>query len=225
MWEAGTQSLPAIVSMFDAVPQSPVDVLQVTKEDQFNNWLFKRMKHLLVPNGFNIEPEEINKDIATCCEYSSSKPDCVVYHAQSLFVHNNVSALTITIDSDSDSDAVNSDDTDVVNINDLETMKLGETNGCAFEIKSKRVNDAAINECIYNMFSAGSRLAIWSLQKGNIVQKVNMYGIVVAMEDPLESYLLKLEMDFDVNMCYYYLVRRTFSFNHAVNMVLSKLCE
>lgn len=34
-----------------------------------------------------------------------------------------------------------------------------EANGCAFEIKNTTVNEAAINECAYNMFGAGTRLS------------------------------------------------------------------
>lgn len=212
MWQSRSDNLPSIVNLFD---QDIPGILSLDKEDQFNSWVFKRMENILSVKGFSVETEVPNNDIyASCCEFSSSKPDCLIYYGKSVFKSNTVLGMTIAIDSDSNSD---------VNIDDIDDMNVGSANGCAFEMKRENINAAAINECMYNMFGAGTKLAIRALRNEKIVDIVNMYGVVATMVDPMETRLLKLKMDFTVGRCTYYLVQKKFSFAEGVNMILNKL--
>ena len=72
--------------------------LTVDKEVQFNNWLFTRLDALLSPKGFIVRENKVNKDIIpNVCEYSTSQPDCVVYHMNSV-LRSRVSAVTVQVE-------------------------------------------------------------------------------------------------------------------------------
>ena len=77
-------SLPSIVSLFDRNAIDTITV-QVDKEIQFNSWVFKQINAELEGQGFVVDDDKINKLIVpNVCEFSTSKPDCVIYHPTSL---------------------------------------------------------------------------------------------------------------------------------------------
>ena len=124
-------------------------------------------------------------------EYSQCQPDCVIYHNKSV-QKTKILAVTVQTDiSESDSDS---------NVN-IEDLVLTNSMGCTVEVKSGSVSNAAINECYFNIFGCASRLSTIQLQMGNIVQAVNIYGVVVSMEDPSHAVLLSLSMNFGNGSC------------------------
>ena len=123
-----------------------------------------------------------------------------------------MAALTITIyDDDSESDV------DVDEINGVDKV------GCTFEMKCKSTNDAAINECLYNMFGQSTRLVTWALEMGKLVEKANMYGLVAAMGNPDNAVLLKVSMDFQDKTCKFYMCSTKFKFKEILEVVLHRL--
>ena len=89
------QSLLSIINSTE--DQLENNFLTVDKEIQFNDWLFGKLDCLLTPQGFVVRPNKPNKEISpNVCEYSTSQPDCVVYHANSV-LDNRVMAATIQI--------------------------------------------------------------------------------------------------------------------------------
>ena len=155
-WESGT--LDQVVSLFDDCGGMQQNILNIDKELQFNSWLFEGIKKELVPHGFQVEPSQLNKAIVpNVCEYSNNISNCVIYHPNTLH-KTNIDALAIVIhvdSSESDSD-VNIDDVDD------ELVKI-IVSGSTFEMKIDKINQAAINECINDMFGTGTRLAMWGL--------------------------------------------------------------
>ena len=96
-----------------------------------------------------------------------------------------------------------SSDSKDVDVEDFGEIEKVATNGCTFEMKTDSVSQAAINECIYNMFGASTRLVTWAVEMGKVVEKVCMYGVVAAMSSPDEAVVLKLSMDFKDGVCNY----------------------
>jgi len=216
MWERGLQSASQLVSLSQSYSDSSEYSLEVDKEVQFNKWLFKMISQELQPHGFKVEDNRLNKSIIpNCCEFSNSRADAIIYHPSSL-VKSNVNGLTIVIHSDSSSDS----DVDVEDIDGIEKVA---TNGCTFEMKSESVSEAAINECVYNMFGASSRLVTWVLEMGKVVETANMYGVVAAMGSPDEVVILKLSMDFKGGMCNFKVSDYKYKFRDAVNTILHHL--
>ena len=68
--------------------------------------------------------------------------------------------------------------------------------GEVIEVKCPVYTIAGINECFYNMFGAGSRLACIALARGKIIVKINMYGIAASMKDRKKNKILHLEIDY-----------------------------
>jgi len=69
----------------------------LNKEVQFDDWLFRHLHKLLVHHGFIVESEKINKDIIpNVSEYSTSKPDCLIYHGPS-FCRREISAANVHV--------------------------------------------------------------------------------------------------------------------------------
>ena len=134
------------------MPLMAFEHLTVDKEIQFNQWLFDKLDNILSPQGFVVRANKPNKDniFPNLCEYSTSKPDGVVYHRNSL-QKTKITALTLHIESDSDESDVNVEDTDEL------ALQLQQSMGLAIEVKVHKLNEAAINECFNNMFGAGSR--------------------------------------------------------------------
>ena len=144
-----------------------------------------------------VQPNKPNKEIIPdVCKYSTSQPDCVVYHVNSV-LGKRAMAATIQIEGDSSSES----DDSIVNIEDVDGFTLTKSIGCGVEVKSDLVSEAAVNKCYYNMFAAGSRLATMQLEMGNIIQSVKMYGVVVSMLDPNHAVLLSVKMDFANGNC------------------------
>ena len=77
-----------------------------------------------------------------------------------------------------DTSEADSSDSDV-NIEDLDELDKIIVHRSAFEMKSDTVSQAAINECVNNMFGTGTKLATWGLEMGKIVQSVHIYGILL----------------------------------------------
>ena len=98
-----------------------------------------------------------------------------------------------------------------------------ETNGCTLEMKAESLDEAAINECVYNMFGTATRLSVWALQMGKLVQKAHVYGVVAAMKKPSEVRLLKICVDFTQNFRDVKICNQTYNFRDGVNMILHKL--
>ena len=57
----------------------------LNKEVQFKDWIFNYIHPVLVKKGFTVETDIVNKDIIpNVNEYSTSKPDCLIYHEGSI---------------------------------------------------------------------------------------------------------------------------------------------
>ena len=210
----------SLLSIIDSTQdQLENNFLTVDKEIQFNDWLFVKLDCLLSPQGFVVRQNKPNKEILpNVCEYSTSQPDCVVYHTNSL-LGNQVIASIIQIEGDNSSESEDS----IVNIDDMDDFTLTTSSGFAIEIKSDLVSEAAINECYYNMFGAGSRLATMQLEMGNVVESVKMYGVVVSMQDPNHAVLLSVKIDFASNTCDFRRVDKKYSFIELMNLILTHL--
>ena len=110
-----------------------------------------------------------------------------------------------------------------MNIEDLDELDKIILHGSTFEMKSDTVSQAAINECVNNMFGTGTRFATWGLEMGKIVQSVHTYGIVAALPHPDKCILLNLTIDFMNGRCNFLICDKEYSFQGAVNMILQKL--
>ena len=56
------------------------------KEIQCNKWLFDKIQEQIHQIGFMVEPSASNKEIIpNVCEFSTSSPDCVIYHERKGF--------------------------------------------------------------------------------------------------------------------------------------------
>ena len=129
VWGSGVNALPSIVSLFDRRGLDTMTV-QVDKEIQFNSWIFKQVNAELEGQGFIIDEDKINKVIVpNVCEFSSSKPDCVIYHPTSLCTNNTLVGFAISVSEDEEEPS------------DVERVI---TKGCSFEVKKKELNNAAI---------------------------------------------------------------------------------
>lgn len=124
------------------------------------------MREELKQHGFTVEDNKLNKIIIpNCCEYSNSKVDGLVYHTHLVF-RKDMSAFAFAIHGDDskavrlkDSEATSGIDSDAeVDVESVAEEKV-ETSACGFEIKSDFVSEAAINECIYNMFGSATKIS------------------------------------------------------------------
>ena len=215
--------LPQLVSFQSVLDKDVVtmDSLLLDKEIQFNSWLFHMIDKELQPHGFTVEPSRVNKQIhPNCCEFSTSISDCVIFHPNTLFTSVSTAALTIIIHDDS---AVEDTRVTDMNINDVCEGGKVEINACAFEMKVERANEAAINECSYNMFGTAARLVTCGLELGKIVTQARIYGVVVAMRKPDEANIMELSLDFEEGRFNFKISTKKYNFRDAVNMVLDRL--
>ena len=97
------------------------------------------------------------------------------------------------------------------------------TSGCTYEIKKEEVDKAAVDECVYDMYGAGTKLATMALQSGKIVDKVYVYGLVVAMDKMNAAKLLMLEMNFAHSTCNFRIACQEYDFLHGTNLMLHKV--
>ena len=133
----------------------------------------------------------------------------MIYHPNTLFKATDIKAMAIVIHDDtSESDSSDSD----VNIEDLDELGKIIVHGSTFEMKSDTVSQAAINECVNNMFGTGTRLATWGLEMDKIVLSVHIYGIVAALPHPDKCILLKLTIDFMNGRCDFLICDKEYSF-------------
>jgi len=174
----------------------------LNKEVQFNDWIFNYIHPVLVKTGFTVEADIVNKDIIpNVNEYSTSKPDCLIYHEGSI-CRQRISALNVQV-------------MDMSRIDSLEA-NLQE---------DESIDYADLNQCFCNMFGSGTKPATMLLRMGKIMKVVTMYGIVVSMQDHTKVSTLKMTMDFLNSQCTYWRVRQQMSFMDSLNIVLSKLAN
>ena len=212
MWASGETSVPKIVSLFDDNAIA-MDIVKVDKEVQFNSWVFKQMEMQLRRYGFIVEEDKINKQIIpSVCEFSTSKPDCIIYHPNTVFVNNTLVGFSVTVYEQ----AEQSED-------ELTDIKRIITTGCLIEVKSESPDNAAINECVYDMFGGATKFITMGLQLGKLVDKAHMYGLLVGMNDTNDAQLLKLEMDFLHNNCEFKTACTKYDFVSGINIILHKL--
>ena len=190
--------------------------VKVNREIQFTTWLFDTLHKMLIPHGFIVEPESENKCIIpTLCEYSTSVSDCLIYHHKS-YCKSIVSGVSFMLE-DCPGDEYFDDP------RDLFGTDVHQISGQVFEVKVKQLNQAAINQCFYNMFGRGTRLATMVLCMGKLVNKVIMYGLVSAMEDRSSVKILQLEINFITSECHFRMLTGKYGFEEGLNMLLNKL--
>ena len=63
-------------------------------------------------------------------------------------------------------------------VHNLDVLCFNEVAG---ELKLCNIGDETDNECYYNMFGQGISQAMKAISNGQLVQKVSMYGISVAV--------------------------------------------
>ena len=97
------------------------------------------------------------------------------------------------------------------------------TTGCSFKIKSKDLDKAAVNECVYDMFGAATKLLTMALDLGKLVDKVHMYGLLVSMKDTNAAGLLKLDINLLYGTCDFKMTHKKYGFIDGANMILHKL--
>jgi len=68
-------------------------------------------------------------------------------------------------------------------------------------LKVDKLNDKAENECFYKMFSQSTNLAMMAITSEKVINKLSMYGTLVAVEKSYEARLLQLVMNFEENRC------------------------
>ena len=156
--------------------------VKCNKEIQFNDWLFSYLHDVLSPHQFIIEANKENKSIfPDVNEYSPSSADCFIYHPTSV-LDSRIGGINVLITSSDEEDEEN------LELDIKEPLDFCETlyhiTATTVEIKSSTVNEAAINECFYNMGGKGSKIVTEMLQLGHIVDRLMMYGIVCSMAEP-----------------------------------------
>ena len=78
-------------------------------------------------------------------------------------------------------------------------------------------------QCVYDMYGAGTKLITMALQLGKIVDKVRMYGLLVAMKDTSAAYILKLDMNFLHGLCNFTKSCQKYEFIEGINVILHQL--
>lgn len=72
---------------------------------------------------------------------------------------------------------------DVLSFSEEEAIGQVKMLGFAGELKLSNIGDETENECYYNMFGQGVKLAMKAISDRKLVQKVSMYGISVAVQN------------------------------------------
>ena len=211
MWASGETSVPKMVSLFDESVIA-MDIVKVDKEVQFNSWVFKQVEVQLRRHGFVVEEDKINKRIIpSVCEFSTSKPDCLIYHPNTLFINNTLIGFSVTIYEQAEQSESEDEIIDVQRI---------ITSGCSIEVKSESPDNAAINECVYDMFGGATKLITMGLQLGKLVDKAHMYGLLVGMNNTNDAQLLELQMNFLHNKCEFKIACTKYDFVNGTNIIL-----
>ena len=79
--------------------------------------------------------------------------------------------------------------------------------GQVLEVKVKHLNQAALNQCCYNMFGSATQLVTMSLRMGKVVNNTIMYGLVSAMDDRSTVRILQMEVNLlEQNAALWYLL-------------------
>lgn len=135
----------------------------LTKEPQFNDWLFQSMKTILQPVGYVVDVDEDSNSILQepVNEYWTSHPDALIYKANG-FSCEYLSSVTIAVDDNWSEE---------MNVEDL--LPVEAVCGGALEVKHPQYTVAGINQC-YSMSGAGAKLACMAMAKGKIVVNVVM---------------------------------------------------
>ena len=197
--------------------------VKCNKEIQFNDWLFDYLNGVLSPQQFIVEANKENKSIfPDVCEYSSSAADCFIYHPRSV-LESRIGGINVLI--------TNSDEEDEENLElDIkEPLDFCETlyhiTATTVEIKSNTVNEAAINECFYNMGGKASKIVTEMLQLGHIVDRLTMYGIVCSMDEPRHAIFLMMNWDFQTSKTVFKKLPQNMPFVHALHWALKTLSK
>ena len=154
----------------------------IDNELPISGWLQKFLEETLSPCGFVANSQA--KAVAPVNEYVRSKGDITIYHSEK-FVSNR-SALHLEVQH------ANHDD------NEMDEVDL---KGFVTEVKVKKTTDSTENECFYNMFGQAINLAMKEICGGHLVQLINMYGIVVGIQEPNKARPLHLIINFQSNQC------------------------
>lgn len=148
--------------------------MKISKEVQFTAWLFEKLHDVLLPYGFVVESECKNKCILpNVCEYSTSISDCLIYHNKT-HSQSIVSGASLMLEDCSISDDVRRLD----DSRDFIRNDVFQLHGQVCEVKVKHLNQAALNQCCYNIFGSATWLTTMALHMGKIVNNVIMYGLV-----------------------------------------------
>ena len=153
---------------------------KLSKELQYNLWIFEDIKSKLRCSGFAVQPEYPNKNIIPPVnEYLISFTDYPIFHPQTTSTIINL--LSLSIDEGNRESDVDIDKSRIpTNAPPLYDVLLS-----SFEVKSHTVDRAGIAECFSNMIGVGTRIATDIMQGENLVETINVYGIVISMVDPL----------------------------------------
>ena len=213
-----TESLKEVVS---DVSEKHVKLMTTSRnldnELPYNHWLHQHLEGVLQSHGFVVDMQAKKiKAIAPVSEYVSSQPDVMIFHADKF--SKNYNALYVK---------PMYENLDILCLNEGEDEIIEEVKiiGFAGELKVKRMGDDVENECFYNMFGQGVNLAMMAMRTGQIVKRVSMFGITIAVHKPSVSRLLHVVMDFDSNRCIFRRVYNYYSFAFLINMVLNVLSQ
>ena len=178
--------------------------MKVGHEPPFSDWLYNYVFRT-VGNRFIVETQKENlHDVGSgiageeVTEYAASTPDLVIRKEAAQQPHNIV-------------------------IVSVDVSKVECITGMVAEMKTDNKNNLAIWECFRNMSATGTAMAIEYLSRGILVDKVNVYGIVVRVNEPQHTKLIQLKIDFSTGECMFIKCRKDFDFDLILNVVVSCL--
>lgn len=120
---------------------------KLSKELQYNSWIFEDIKSKLRCSGFAVQPEYPNKNIIPPVnKYSTSFTDCAIFHPQT--TSTTITLLNVSIDEgNSESDL------------DIGESELPTNAPPLHDVLSHAVDRAGTAECFSNMIGVGTRIA------------------------------------------------------------------
>ena len=107
--------------------------------------MFNQIEAKLRHSRFVVEEDKINKQIVpNVCEFS------IIYYPSTVFTSNTLMGFTVTVHEEDmqSEDSLSEDSSDVM----------------PFEVKNNKFHNAAINECVYDMYGAATKLITMALQ-------------------------------------------------------------
>lgn len=176
----------------------------VKYEKPYTNWLREYLQCVLAPHEFTVDADGVNiKPIAPVNEYVTSQPDLLLFHNKYTDALNGL----------------------YIQASDHETVALDDmkVTGFAGEFKVDEAKGSAENECFFNMVGQGVNLAMMTIEKGQIISCISIYGIVVATKKPEEATLLQVIMNLNKSKCIFRRVYRPYKFSVLLNMIIEHL--